>query len=134
MPLLAGGLPLDQTIDLSDGFPPVDGACVHAALEQRIHVKLAAAVGSVTQELKDAFQPAHQLVEEPVVVEVDLMDELVEVILVARAKIDERLDCLVRVCGDLLPLASLDGLDCVIDEHGEICDTVVDVRGLVDSD
>lgn len=47
VPLLAGGLPLDQTIDLSDGFPPVNVARVHATLEQRVHVKPATAVGTV---------------------------------------------------------------------------------------
>jgi len=62
------------------------------------------------------------------------MDKLVEVVLVACTKVDKRLDCLVRVCGDLLSLASFDGLDCVIDEYREICDAVVDVRGLVDAD
>jgi hypothetical protein len=67
-------------------------------------------------------------------VEVDLMNELIEVVLVARTKVDECLNCLVRVCGDLLSLASLDGLDRIIDEYREICDAVVDVRGLVDAD
>lgn len=47
VPLLAGGLPFDQAIDLSDGFPIVDAAGVHASLEQSIHVKLATTVRSV---------------------------------------------------------------------------------------
>lgn len=134
MPLLAGGLPLDQTIDLSDGFPPVDSARVHAALKQSVHVELAATIGSVAQKFKDAFQPAHELVKEPIVVDVDLVNELIEVVLVARAEVDECLDGLVGVCGDLLSLAGFNGLNRVINEHGEICDAVVDVCGFVDTD
>jgi hypothetical protein len=63
-----------------------------------------------------------------------LVDELVEIVLVACAEVDERLDCLVGICRDLLSLAGFDGLDCVIDEYSEICDAVVDVCRFVDSD
>lgn len=134
MPLLARSLPLDQAVDFSDGFSPVDGAGIHAALEKCVHVKFATAVGAVTQKLEDTFQPAHKLVEESVIMEVDLVDELVEVVFVASTQVDERLDCLVGVGGDLLSLACLDGLDCVIDKYSKVCDAVVDVGRLVDAD
>ena len=55
VPLLASSLPLDQAIDLSDSFSPVNGVLVHAALEQSVHVKLAATARTMTQELEDAF-------------------------------------------------------------------------------
>lgn len=66
--------------------------------------------------------------------DVDLVDELVEVVLVARTKVDERLYRLVGICRDLLSLAGLDGLDRVIDKNSEIRDAVVDVCRLVDAD
>lgn len=64
---------------------------------------------------------------------VNLVNEFVEVILVTCAEIDEGLNCLVGICRDLLSLASLDSLDCVVDKYGEICNAVVDVRRLVDT-
>lgn len=87
----------------------------------------------MAQKLKNAFQPTHQLVKEPIVVNVDLMNELVEVVLMACAEVDEGLYCLVGICRDLLSLAGFDSLDSVIDKHGEVCNAVVDVRGLVDA-
>lgn len=41
---------------------------------------------------------------------VDFVHELVEVVLVALAEVDESLDCLVRICGDVLLAAFLDNL------------------------
>jgi hypothetical protein len=63
-----------------------------------------------------------------------LVDELVEVVLVARAQVDEGLDRLVGVGGHVLALAGLDGSDRVVDEEGEVGDGVVDVCGFVDAD
>ena len=62
-----------------------------------------------------------------------LVDELVEVIFVSCAQVDEGLHCLVGICGNFLTLASLDCLDGIIDEHREICDAVVDIGRLVDA-
>ena len=134
MPLLTGRLPLDQAVDLSDRFSPVNGVGIHATLEQSVHVELAATTGAVAQELEDAFQPTHELIEEPVVVDMDLVHELVEVVFVARAQVDESLDGLVRVCGDFLPLTGFDCLDGVVDEHSEVSDAVVDICRLVHAD
>ena len=52
----------------------------------------------MAQELEDPFDPAHELCEEPVIVRVYLVDELVEVVFVALAEVNECLDGLVRVC------------------------------------
>jgi hypothetical protein len=85
----------------------------------------------MAQELEDTFQPTHELIEEAVVVKVDFVDELVKVVLVTRTEINERLDGLVGICRDFLPLTGFDSLDGVVDEHGEIGDAVVDVRRLI---
>jgi hypothetical protein len=44
------------------------------------------------------------------------MYELVEVVFVTGAQVDEGLYCLVRVCGDLLSLTGFDCLDGVVGE------------------
>jgi hypothetical protein len=62
------------------------------------------------------------------------MDELVEVVLVAGAQIDEGLDCLVGIGRDVLTLGCFDGADCVIGEVGEVSYAVIDVCGFVDAD
>ena len=61
----------------------------------------------MSEELEDAFEPAHEGGKEAVVVNVDFMDEFVEVVLVAGAEIDEGLHCLVGVGGDVLALSAL---------------------------
>ena len=131
VPLLAGGLPLDQAVDLSDRFPPINSVRVYATLEQSIHVKFAATARAVAQELEDALQPAHELIEKPVVVNVDFVYELVKVVFMARAQVDESLDGLIGVCGDFLTLAGFDGLDCVVDEYSEVSDAIVNICRLV---
>lgn len=131
MPLLALLLPFDQRVDLLDRFGFVDVFHVHGALEEGVHVELAA-LGAVAQELQDPLQPAHQRGEEPVVVDVDLVHELVEVLLVAAAEVDEALDRLVGVGGDVLPLRGVEDSKGVIGEGGEVRDGVVDVGGFVD--
>lgn len=59
------------------------------------------------------------------------MDKFVEVVLVASAEVDEGLDGLVGVRGNVLSLASLDDLDCIVDEERKVCDAVIDVRRFV---
>jgi hypothetical protein len=54
------------------------------------------------------------LIKETVVVLVYFVDKLVEVVFVTSTQVDEGLYCLVRVCGDLLPLAGFDRLDGVV--------------------
>ena len=88
----------------------------------------------MAQELKDTFQPTHELIKESVVVDMDLVYKFVEIVLVTRTEIDECLDGLVGICRNLLPLAGFDGLDRVIDEHGEIGNTVVYVRRFIHTD
>lgn len=65
---------------------------------------------------------------------VHLVNELVEVILVAGAQIYEGLHGLIGVCRNFLPLTSFDGFDGVIGEHGEVGNTVVNVCGFVYTD
>ena len=132
VPFLAGLLPLDQGIDLGDGGGFVDGRHVDGALEEGVHVQFAGA-GPVAQELEDALQPAHDLGEETVVVDVDLVDEFVEVVLVARAEVDEGLHRLVRVGGDVLALRLGQHGEHVVGEGGEVADAAVDVGRFVDA-
>lgn len=70
----------------------------------------------MAEKLEDALQPAHELGKETIVVYMDLMDELVEIVLVPGAKVDEGLDGLIWVCGDVLPLCGCDYGDGVISE------------------
>jgi len=62
-----------------------------------------------------------------------LVDKLVEVVFVSGAKVDEGLDCLVGVGGNILSLACFDDTDHVVKECSEICDAIVDICRLVDS-
>lgn len=66
--------------------------------------------------------------------EMDLVNESVEVFLMACAKINEGLDCLIGVGGDVLALGALEHAEHVVGEGGEVSDTVVDVGGFVDAD
>jgi len=61
------------------------------------------------------------------------MDKFVEIVFVPCTKVDESLHRLVRICRDILPLASFYNTDGVVDKHSEVSDTIVDVGGLVDS-
>lgn len=88
----------------------------------------------MTEEVQDVLQPAHEGVEEAVVVQVDLVDEFVEAVLVAGAEVDEGLDSLVGVCGNVLALRALDNSDGVIGELGEVGYAAVNVCRLVDTD
>lgn len=65
--------------------------------------------------------------------DVDFVDEFIEVVFVAGAEVDEGLDRLVGVGGDVLALGALDGDEHVIGEGGEVGDAVVDVGGFVDA-
>ncbi len=129
LPLL---LPLDEGVDLRDRCVFVDAAHVEGALEEGVHVEFAA-LGPVAEELEDAFEPAHELLEEAVVVDVDFVHELVEVVLVALAEVDEGLHGLVRVGRDVLPLGLFHDGEHVVGEDGEVGHAVVDVGGFVDA-
>jgi hypothetical protein len=85
------------------------------------------------KELKDAFQPAHKLFEKPVIVEMHLVDKLIEVVFMTGTQVDKGLDSLVRVCRDILALASFDCADGIVNEHGEVGDAVEDVGGFIDA-
>lgn len=111
MPLLARLLPRDQPVDLGDGGIFVELVDRHGTFEERVHIELAGG-GALAQELEDAFYPAHELCEEPVVVRVHFVHEFVEVVLVARAEVDEGLDGLIGVCGNVLFAAFFDDLGC----------------------
>jgi hypothetical protein len=60
--------------------------------------------------VQDSLDPAHQLVKQAIVVQVDLMNKLVELFLVTSAQINERLNGLIRVCRHFLLLAFFDNL------------------------
>lgn len=62
------------------------------------------------------------------------VNELVEVVFVAGAQIDEGLYGLIRVGRDFLTLTGFDGLDSVVGEQSEISDAVVYVCRLVNAD
>lgn len=132
MPFLPLFLPLDERVDLRDRDVFVDAAHVDGALEEGVHVEFAA-FGPVAEEVEDAFEPTHELLEEAVVVDVDFVHELVEVVLVALAEVDEGLDGLVRVGGDVLPLRLSHHGEHVVGEDGEVSDAVIDVGGFVDA-
>ena len=132
MPLLPLLLPLDQRVDFLNRDILINLSHIDRALKQRIHVQLPA-LGPISQELEDPFQPAHELAEETVVVDVDFVNEFVEVIFVAGAEVDEGLDRLVRVGGDVLALGALDGVEHVVGEGGEVGDAIVDVGGFIDA-
>ena len=66
--------------------------------------------------------------------DVDLVDEFVEVVLVPGAEVDEGLDGLIWVCGDVLTLSGGDDGDSVIGEGGKVGDGGVDVCRFVDAD
>lgn len=61
------------------------------------------------------------------------MHEFVEVVLVSAAQVDEGLDGLVGVGGDVLALAGLEDAEHVVGEVGEVGDGGVDVGGFVDA-
>lgn len=87
----------------------------------------------MTQKLEDALKPAHKLVEKPVVVGMYLVDELVEIVFMAGTQVNEGLNCLIRICRDLLPLARFNHSNSVVNEHGKVGNTVVDACRLVDT-
>ena len=59
--------------------------------------------------------------------DVHLMHELVEVVLVPAAQVDEGLDGLVGIGGDVLALAGFEDAEHVVGEVGEVGDGGVDV-------
>lgn len=133
VPLLAFLLPPDKIVDLGDSGGLVDLVHFDGTLEEGVHVEFAA-FGPMAEELEDALEPAHELAEETVVVNVDLVDKFVEIVLVAGAEIDEGLHRLVRVGGDVLALGEVEDTEHVIGKGGEVGDGVVDVCGFVDAD
>lgn len=62
------------------------------------------------------------------------MNELVQIVFMASAEIDERLDGLIGVSAEILSLCGFDGSDGVGYEDGEVGDAAVDIGGFVDAD
>lgn len=87
----------------------------------------------MAKEFEDPFEPAHQLAEEPVVVNVDFVYEFVEIVLMSRAKVDEGLYRLIRVGRDVLTLCELQDSEHVVCEGCEICDGIIDICRFVDA-
>ena len=98
---------LIKVFDLSDGLIFIDQIRVHATLEQGVHVQLVTTCRSMAQEVKNTFEPAHQLVEESIIVLVHFVDELVEIVLMAGAEVNEGLDCLILGLRRLLDVGKL---------------------------
>ena len=88
----------------------------------------------MTEELENPFNPGHEGGEEAIIMDVDFVDKFVEVVLVAGAEVDEGLNGLVRVGGDVLALEGGEDGKGVVCEGGEVGDGVVDVGGFVDAD
>ena len=130
VPVLAGSLPADKGVRVADDGGGVEEMGVESVADEGVHVEGTGA-GALAQEGQDVLDPAHELVEEAVVVAVDLVDELVKVVLVAGAQVDEGLDGLVGVGGDVLALGGFDDGDGVVGEEGEVGDGGVDVGGFV---
>ena len=64
----------------------------------------------------------------------DFVDEFVEIILMSCAQVNERLDGLVGVGGDVLALREVEDVEHVVCERSEVGDGIVDVCGFVDAD
>jgi len=62
------------------------------------------------------------------------VDELVEIMLVPGAEVDEGLNGLIRVGGDILALSFVDDGEHVVGELGEVGNTVIYVGGFIDAD
>lgn len=87
----------------------------------------------MAEELEDTFQPAHDLGKQPVIVDVHLVNKFVEVVLMACAKIDEGLDCLIWIRRDVLALSGCEDGEHVVGEGCEVSDGTVDIGGFVDA-
>lgn len=109
VPLLPRLLPGDERVDLLYSLFLLYNATANSSLKQRINIKLPV-LGAMPKEFKYAFDPAHELREEAVVMGVYLMNKLVKVVLVSLAQINKRLDGLVRICRGVLLSALIDGL------------------------
>lgn len=148
MPFLPRFLPRNQRINLGNSFLLIELFDRHGTSEEGVDIEFSG-LGALAQELEDPFYPAHELREEAVVVRVDLVHEFVEVVFVSLTEVDEGLDCLVGVGGDILFAAFVDNLfssaiviskemvaegtycDHIVDEDSKVCNTVVDIRRLV---
>ena len=88
----------------------------------------------MTKEFEDPLDPSHKRGEETIIMDVDFVDKFIEVVLVAGAEVDEGLNGLVRVGGDVLALEGSEDGEGVVCEGGEVGDGVVDVGRFVDAD
>ena len=88
----------------------------------------------MTEEFEDPLNPDHEGGEETIIMDVDFVDKLVEVVLVAGAEIDKGLNGLVRVGRDVLALEGGEDGEGVVCEGGKVGDGVVDVGGFINAD
>ena len=88
----------------------------------------------MTEEFEDPLNPGHEGGEETIIMDVDFVDKLIEIVLVAGAEVDKGLNGLVRVGGDVLALEGGEDREGVVREGGEVGDGIVDVGGFVDAD
>ena len=88
----------------------------------------------MTEEFEDSLNPDHEGGEETIIMDVDFVDKLVEVVLVAGAEIDKGLNGLVRVGRDVLALEGGEDGEGVVCEGGKVGDGVVDVGGFINAD
>lgn len=88
----------------------------------------------MAQELENAFQPAHELRKEAVIVYVDFMYEFVEIVLVTTTKVDERLHGLIWVGRDVLSLGFVEDSKGIVGEERKISDAIIDICRFVNAD
>jgi hypothetical protein len=109
MPSLPGFLPVDQSINFFYCFALIELIHRDSALEEGIHVELSI-FRALAEKLKNTFDPAHQLIKEAVIVEMNLVNKFIEIVFMTLAKVDESLNGLIWICGDVLLLTLLDDL------------------------
>lgn len=66
--------------------------------------------------------------------DVDFVDEFVEIVLMSSAEVNEGLDCLIWIGGNVLPLSGGEDGEHVVGKGSEVGNGVVDIGGFVDAD
>lgn len=88
----------------------------------------------MTKEFEYTFQPAHYLGEQTVIVNVHFVDEFVEIVLMPSAEVDEGLNCLIGIGGNVLTLSGGEDGEHVVGEGSEVGNRIIDIGGFVDTD
>ena len=132
MPLFACFLPGDQLVDLRDCFFLVELTDANSTGDECVYVEFSG-LRTLSEELQNAFDPAHELPKKTVVMSMHLVDKLIEVVFVALAQVDERLNCLVRVGGDVLLAAFINDLYILADTQLLKCEKLTTIMSSMNS-